>query len=52
MALVGINAINSVNFDPDYWDLEGAPELHLDVACSACSSQTSRPSPCGPTVAP
>ena len=36
MALVGINAINSVNFGiPDYWDLEGAPELHLDVARSA-----------------
>ncbi len=36
MALVGINAINSVRFGiPDYWDVQGTPELHLDVARSA-----------------
>jgi hypothetical protein len=36
MALVGINAVNSVRFGlPDYWDVQGSPELHLDVARSA-----------------
>ncbi|MCO4768502.1 MAG: cellulose biosynthesis cyclic di-GMP-binding regulatory protein BcsB [Deltaproteobacteria bacterium] len=36
MALVGINAISSVRFGiPDYWDVQGEPELHLDVARSA-----------------
>lgn len=36
ISLVGINAINSVRFGiPDYWDVQGTPELHLDVARSA-----------------
>ena len=36
MALVGINAVNSVRFGiPDYWGVQGDPELHLQVARSA-----------------
>jgi len=36
MALVGINAVNSVRFGiPDYWDVQEEPELHLDIARSA-----------------
>ena len=36
MALVGINAVNSVRFGiPDYWGVQGDPELHLQIARSA-----------------